>query len=41
MIWKFFSMKPNKISIREAIRQGMIEEMHRDPKVFLIGEEVG
>jgi pyruvate/2-oxoglutarate/acetoin dehydrogenase E1 component len=25
----------------EAIRQGMIEEMERDPSVFLIGEDVG
>ena len=28
------------MSIREAIRIGMVEEMHRDPSVFLMGEEV-
>lgn len=40
-IHRFFSnIRPSKISIREAIRQGMVEEMHRDPSVFLIGEEV-
>lgn len=32
---------PSKISIREALRLAMVEEMKRDPKVFLIGEEVG
>ena len=25
----------------EAIRQGIWEEMERDPKVFVIGEDVG
>jgi len=29
------------ITIREAIREAMTEEMERDPTVFLIGEEVG
>lgn len=27
--------------MREAIREAMVEEMERDPNVFLIGEEVG
>ena len=31
---------PKKITIRESLRLAMIEEMRRDPKVFLIGEEV-
>ncbi len=26
---------------REALRTGMIEEMERDPRVFIVGEEVG
>ena len=26
---------------REAIRAGMVEEMERDDRVFLVGEEVG
>lgn len=30
-----------KITYREAIRRAMIEEMERDPTVFLMGEEVG
>src|SRR5271154_1682674 len=29
------------IRFREAIREAMIEEMERDDRVFLIGEEVG
>lgn len=29
------------ISLREALRQAMTEEMERDPSVFLMGEEVG
>ncbi len=29
-----------KIAIRQALREAMIEEMRRDPNVFLIGEEV-
>ena len=28
------------IQMREAIRQAMVEEMRRDPMVFLMGEEV-
>ena len=28
-------------SVREALRDAMAEEMRRDPRVFLIGEEVG
>ena len=30
-----------KMTIREALREAMLEEMERDPTVFLIGEEVG
>lgn len=29
------------VRFREALRQAMIEEMDRDPRVFLMGEEVG
>jgi len=32
---------PRTISIREAIREGLDEELARDPRVFLMGEEVG
>jgi pyruvate dehydrogenase E1 component beta subunit len=28
------------LQLREAIRRAMVEEMHRDPAVFLMGEEV-
>lgn len=28
------------ITVREALREAMREEMHRDPNIFLIGEEV-
>src|SRR5258705_6158035 len=30
-----------KITIRETISQALMEEMDRDPKVFIMGEEVG
>jgi pyruvate dehydrogenase E1 component beta subunit len=29
-----------QIQIREALRQAMVEEMRKDPSIFLIGEEV-
>ena len=29
------------MNVRDAIRSAMVDEMERDPKVFLIGEEVG
>ena len=32
---------PKKITMREAISQALMEEMERDPKVFIMGEEVG
>ena len=30
-----------KLTYREALRLALREEMHRDPSVFLMGEEVG
>ena len=41
MIRRYFSQAQKTISIRDALKQAMVEEMHRDEKVFLIGEEVG
>jgi pyruvate dehydrogenase E1 component beta subunit len=32
---------PRTVRFREALREAMIEEMERDPSVFLMGEEVG
>ncbi len=32
---------PKTLRFREALREAMIEEMERDPNVFLMGEEVG
>jgi pyruvate dehydrogenase E1 component beta subunit len=32
---------PRTLRFREALREAMIEEMERDPNVFLMGEEVG
>ncbi len=32
---------PRELTYREALNQAMREEMRRDPRVFLIGEEVG
>ena len=34
-------MTTKTVTIREALREAMIEEMERDPMVFLLGEEVG
>lgn len=31
----------HQITVREALRAAMCEEMRRDPKIFIIGEEVG
>lgn len=30
-----------KISVREALNQALREEMHRDPRIFIAGEDVG
>src|SRR5436190_7620120 len=35
------SGETKEVRFREAIRMGMVEEMERDDRVFLIGEEVG
>jgi 2-oxoisovalerate dehydrogenase E1 component beta subunit len=32
---------PKEISYLEAIREALVEEMRRDPKVFVLGEDVG
>lgn len=32
---------PKELSYLEAIREAMVEEMRRDPKVFVLGEDVG
>ena len=34
-------MGTQTVENREAIRQAIDEEMERDPKVFLLGEDVG
>lgn len=44
MIRRFFAVAkdlPKSVTIREALKQAMSEEMRRDKRVFLIGEEVG
>lgn len=35
------SPEPRTLSFREALREAMVEEMERDPTIFLMGEEVG
>lgn len=40
---KFLSKRfsnPNTVTIRESLKMAMSEEMKRDEKVFLMGEEV-
>src|SRR6266511_1414757 len=32
---------PKELSYLEAIREALAEEMRRDPKVFVLGEDVG
>ena len=34
-------MSQSKMSMREAVRRALLEEMEQDPNVFLMGEEVG
>ncbi len=34
-------MATKNLPMREALRQALLEEMHRDPSVFVMGEEVG
>lgn len=41
MIKRYFSSAKKTIQVRDALKQAMVEEMHRDEKVYLIGEEVG
>ncbi len=33
--------EPRVLTFREALREAMVEEMERDPSIFLMGEEVG
>ena len=33
-------MSERIIEFRDALREAMTQEMHRDPRVFLLGEEV-
>jgi pyruvate dehydrogenase E1 component beta subunit len=33
--------EPRVLTFREALREAMVEEMDRDPAIFLMGEEVG
>src|SRR6516225_361637 len=33
--------KRRRLTISEALREGIAEEMRRDPSVFLIGEDIG
>ena len=32
---------PRKITYRDAVREAIQDAMHRDPRVFLMGEDVG
>jgi pyruvate/2-oxoglutarate/acetoin dehydrogenase E1 component len=34
-------MSTRRLGIVEALREGIVEEMRRDPRVFLIGEDIG
>ena len=38
--WSFDAMS-KELSYLEAIREALVEEMRRDPKVFVLGEDVG
>jgi pyruvate dehydrogenase E1 component beta subunit len=37
---RYFASETREVPVREALNMAMEEEMRRDPKVFLIGEEV-
>jgi len=36
-----YATEPKEMTVRDALREAMAEEMERDPTVFLMGEEVG
>uniref|UniRef100_A0A2P2M2V8 Pyruvate dehydrogenase E1 component subunit beta n=1 Tax=Rhizophora mucronata TaxID=61149 RepID=A0A2P2M2V8_RHIMU len=39
--WRGYSSAAKEMTIREALNSAIDEEMSADPKVFLMGEEVG
>lgn len=35
-----YATGPKEMTVREALNEAMVEEMERNPKVFVLGEEV-
>jgi len=41
LLFRSFASETKKITVRDALREAIEEEMKRDDKVFILGEEVG
>jgi pyruvate dehydrogenase E1 component beta subunit len=38
--WRTYATAGKEMTVREALNEAMVEEMERNPKVFVLGEEV-
>lgn len=38
--WRTYASGTKEMTVREALNEAMVEEMEKNPKVFVLGEEV-
>lgn len=38
--WRTYATGSKEMTVREALNEAMVEEMEKNPKVFVLGEEV-
>jgi pyruvate dehydrogenase E1 component beta subunit len=38
--WRNYATGQKEMTVREALNEAMVEEMEKNPKVFVLGEEV-
>lgn len=38
--WRTYATGTKEMTVREALNEAMVEEMEKNPKVFVLGEEV-
>lgn len=38
--WRTYATGAKEMTVREALNEAMVEEMEKNPKVFVLGEEV-
>lgn len=38
--WRGYATGTKEMTVREALNEAMVEEMEKNPKVFVLGEEV-